>query len=61
MALDAAEGEPAWRALQTQRQHSALQPQRPHRHFSLKVTRGRTSTAGSVVLSLQVSQGLGVG
>ena len=48
MAIDAAEGESAWRALQTQRQH---------RHFSLKVTRGRTSTAGSVVLSLQVSQG----
>ena len=57
MAIDAAEGESAWRALQTQRQHSALQTQRQHRHFSLKVTRGRTSTAGSVVLSLQVSQG----
>ena len=48
MAIDVADGESALRALQAQHQH---------RHFSLKVTRGRTTTAGSVVLSLQVSQG----
>jgi hypothetical protein len=48
VAIDVADGESALRALQAQHQH---------RHFSLKVTRGRTTTAGSVVLSLQLSQG----
>ena len=46
MAIDVADGESALQALQTQHQH---------RHFTLKVARGRTTTAGSVVLSLQVS------
>ena len=46
MAIDVAEPESALHALQTQHQH---------RHFTLKVAKGRTTTAGSVVLSLQVS------